>query len=372
MSTLKVEVIKIDSIEVHPNADRLELANIAGWQCVVQKGKFIPDQPVVYIPIDSILPNDLESHLFPPESKVKLTKSRIRTIKLRGAVSQGMVLSIGELREGGFLDDSVKIGDDLAENLGITKYEPPEISTPQYKTNAVKPKRYKNPNFKEYTKIENFKWYPDLFKEGEEVVIQEKIHGSSFRAGYVEFHADTWWKKVKKFLKLAPEYEFVYGSHKVQLQNKPVYNGFYSENIYLGTVEKYELEKKLNYGEVIYGEIYGPKIQKDYHYGCQEGEYKLVLFDVQRHGKYINHAEFVDFCHEVDLPYVPVEYVGPYTNAKEIKEKWVDGKSTLCPEQEVREGVVIKPLMEQHCYMGRKILKYKSDEFLMSAEDDTH
>src|SRR5574338_171713 len=179
MSSLNVKVIPITAIENHPNADRLELAIFEGWQCVVQKGKYMQGQPVVYIPVDSILPQDLETYLFPEDSKIKLEKHRVRTIKIRKAISEGMVLSLQELREGGFIHETPKVGDDLAEVLGITKYEPPERYTPQGAAKQVK-KRDQNPYFTQYTDLENFKWYPNLFQEGEEVVILEKIHGTNF------------------------------------------------------------------------------------------------------------------------------------------------------------------------------------------------
>lgn len=367
MSSLKVEVVKIDKIESHPNADRLEICLISGWQCVVQKNKLIVGQAVVYIPIDSLLPEKLETYLFPPDSKIKLDKHRVKTIKIRGAVSQGMVLSLDELQNGGFITEKVALGSDLALKLGVTKYEPPEDKSPQSNANRVK-KKYKNPQFREYTEIENFKWHPELFQEGEEVVICEKIHGTSFRAGYVPFFASTWWKKIKQFFHLTPEYEFVYGSHHVQLQTKTKTKA----NIYMDAVVKYNLKTKLIDGEVVYGEIVGDKIQKGYNYGCKPGERKLVVFDVQVDGKYLNHYETERFCSVYGFEHVPVEYTGPYLGKDYVKNNFVDGPSTFCSDQKIREGVVIKPLIEQHCYIGRKILKFKSDIFLIKAEDNTH
>src|SRR5574337_1686034 len=91
MSTLKVESVKIEQIHAHPNADRLEIAQIKGWQCIVQKDRYKAGDLAVYIPIDSVLPETVESKLFPPDSKVKLSGSRVKTIKLRGIISQGML-----------------------------------------------------------------------------------------------------------------------------------------------------------------------------------------------------------------------------------------------------------------------------------------
>ena len=81
------------------------------WQVVTQKNIYNVGDKVIYVPIDSVLSNELETKVFPPESKVKLNGSRIRTIKLRGAISQGMILNPNN-----FDLDFVK--------NNITKYEP--------------------------------------------------------------------------------------------------------------------------------------------------------------------------------------------------------------------------------------------------------
>lgn len=153
MSKLKVEVVQIDEVLPHPNADRLELARVAGWHCVVQKGRYATGDRAVYIPIDSVLSEQLEAKLFPPESKIKLHNRRIKTIKLRGAISQGLLVSPEEVGL-----ERVSIGTDVAEKLGITKYEPPAKGSPTSSA-GIKPKAHKNPLFREYTEIENWKYY---------------------------------------------------------------------------------------------------------------------------------------------------------------------------------------------------------------------
>lgn len=172
MSSLIVEVTQIDEIIPHPNADRLELAKVKGWVCVIPKETYKVGDLCVYIPIDSILPHDLEEKLF-STSKVKLTNSRIRTIKIRGAISQGLVVSIKDLDLG-----KVKLGQDVREKLGITKHEPPEPFIGVKHTNKNKgTKKQPNPHFVKYTDIENFKNHPNEFVEDELVSVSEKVHG---------------------------------------------------------------------------------------------------------------------------------------------------------------------------------------------------
>ena len=369
MSTLKVEVVTIDSIEKHPNADRLDLAVVKDWRCVTAKGRFCVGDKAVYFPIDSILPEDLEAKLFPPDSKIRLEKHRIRTIKIRGAISQGLLCSLEELNPKWY---AWPVGTDMTEKLGVTKYEPPVHMTPQSRANRVSPNQV-NPHFGKYTDIENFKNYPELFAADDEVVILEKAHGTNFRAGYVPFHASTWWKKIKAMLGLTPKYEFVYGSHNVQLQDKFHYNGYHSENgnVYAEAVDKYRLREVIPKGHVVYGEIYGDGIQKGYAYGCAHGERRLVIFDVKIDGTYVDHGSVERWTCDRQLPHAPIEYIGRFIDREFVKQ-FVDGPSSLCSDQKIREGIVIKPTKEQMTYMGRKILKLKSDNFLLNAEDDTH
>ena len=117
MSELKVEVCKIVSIKEHPNANKLELAYIGGengWQtCVVIDNYRVGDK-VIYIPVDSILPMDIEKILFGEDSKIVLKKSRVRSIKIRGAISQGMIAPLESLG----LSPNLKVGVDIAKKLG--------------------------------------------------------------------------------------------------------------------------------------------------------------------------------------------------------------------------------------------------------------
>ena len=373
MSTLKVEVVAIDSIEKHPNADRLDIAHIKGWQCVIGKDNFKAGDMAVYFPIDSVLPQELEATIFPPGSKVKLSKSRVRTIKLRGAISQGLLLPVGEVRSligPGPKPNGWEAGDDLTEKLGVTKYEPPVDLGPRSGVQSTST-RVTNPQFHKYTDIENFKNYPKLFDDEVEIVAHEKIHGTNFRAGWVLFHPITIWDKIRKFLRLAPDWEFVYGSHNVQLQNTFLREGIYDKTIYSEAVDKYNLVAKIPDGFIIYGEIYGSGIQKGYEYGLKEGERKLVVFDAKFDDRYLRYDELVMFCRLFSLEMPPIIYSGSHPGNEELK-KLTEGPSLLGSTRFGREGLVIRPRTEQATFMGRKILKFKSDTFLLKAEDDTH
>lgn len=365
MSSLKIEVVTIDQILPHPGADRLEIAVIKGWNCVVRKGEYAAGSKVVYIPVDSVLLIELESKLFPPESKVKLSKSRVKTIKLRGAVSQGIVVGLEEVGLNPFL----QVGTDVTVALGITKYEPPIKNTPGLlRGNMISPK-LGNPNFRKYTDIENFKHYNTLFQEGEPVWISEKLHGTSARYGYLPTNPNTFWKKVKKFFGLLPKYEFCLGSRNVQLQDKRNWDGFYDTNVYAKIAEQYALHELLEDGVAVYGEIVGDGIQKGYTYGCGQKEHKFFIYDVMVNGQYLSPGELVSFCGINDLPIVPTLYCGAYDS---LAVSALRNGDSLIGGQKVREGIVIKVLNNTPCIIGRKCLKYLSDDYLLSDPTDFH
>jgi RNA ligase (TIGR02306 family) len=364
-----VEVVTVDDVVKHPNADRLEIAKVKGWYCVTGYGTFNKGDLAVYIPIDSVLPPQLESVLFPPDSKIKLTNSRVKTIKIRGAVSQGLLVHPVTVLPA--THTRVKVGDDVKEQLGITKYEPPVFMNAHSATRFPRPKQ--NPNFHKYTDIENYKNYPDVFNNEDLVYVTEKIHGTNFRCGWVEFYPYTLWGKIKKFLRLAPKYEFVYGSHNVQLQHKFAPTTFYATNVYYEAVKKYSLKEQLRPGEVLYGEIYGDGIQKGYTYGCKAGERKLVVFDIQQDKTYLSLQDAFSRVRKLELDFVPILHKGKF-DINLIKEKFVKGPSVMVPSEPVREGVVIKPVTETTDPMiGRKILKLINDDYyLLPDNTDNH
>jgi RNA ligase (TIGR02306 family) len=365
MSSLKVGVVLIDEILPHPNADRLEIARIAGWNCVIRKGEYHAQDKVVYIPVDSVLPFELESKLFPPDSKVKLEKSRVRTIKLRGAISQGIIATLEELGLEAFL----AVGEDVADELGITKYEPPVKSTPGLlRGNMLSPKKG-NSLFRKYTDIENFKYYNILFTPEDIVWVSEKLHGTSVRYALLPTETNTVWKKIKKFFHLLPKYEFCLGSRNVQLQYKLVYDGFYETNVYGKVATQEFIKTKLIPGESVYGEIVGSGIQKDYTYGCNPGEHKFFVYDVMRDGRWLNYRELKEFCNDTNLNLVPVLYEGPYD--ADLISSLRQGDSTI-GGQKVREGVVIKTTVEKPCIIGRSVLKFLSDDYLLKEPSDFH
>jgi RNA ligase (TIGR02306 family) len=374
MSTFKVPLTRVREVLPHDNADRLEVVKVYDWLVVTGKGNFKPGDRVVYIPVDSILPQELEDKLFPAGSKIKLDKHRVKSIKIRGHISQGMVVAADEIL-GGY-GKPVAEESDVAPLMGITKYEPPSWSLPTKMMPRAKPKKT-NPNFGKYTDIENFKWYDRVFQDNERVYISEKLHGTSFRAGWFKNEPTTLWKKVLKFLRILPEWEFCWGSRTVQIQCKLYHKGYYDEDVYTKMVRQYDLKNRIPKGYAVYGEIVGDGIQKGYTYGCGPGEHKLYVYDVQHNGHWLNYevndespelpsttfpAAVDAFC----LTPVPCLYVGPFK--REVVDYFRDGDSKI-GDQKVREGIIIKPVHEATAACGRKVLKAISDAYYLKADN---
>jgi RNA ligase (TIGR02306 family) len=380
-STYKVPLTSIVGIDPHPNADRLEIATVYGFQVIIKKDQYKVGDKVIYVPIDSILPQNLEDSLFPPDAKVKLSKHRVKQIRLRKIASQGMLISPDDIKQVyGFTPDAVE--DDYKELLNITKYEPP---APRFQSEMGAPggrktKAMENPQFHKYNGLDNIKWFPTLFKDGELVAVQEKIHGTNARAAKLPYAANTLWKKIKLFfLKLLGKsigYEFCYGSNNVQLQERRGYTGFYGEDIYGRVFQSIDAQSKIKDGETIFGEIYGSGIQKGYNYGCEEGVHKFVLFDVKVLNpdgtqRWLGPDEVIAYAAERGFDMVPELYRGPFSMAK-VKELTI-GDSILAPTQKIREGAVVKAVEGYSDERGNnKALKVISEAYLDGEQTDFH
>lgn len=139
---------QIASIRPIKGADRIEVAQVDGWECVVQRGEFWVGERIVYIEVDSIVPERPEFEF------LRDHKFRVRTIKLRGQVIQGLVLPLSILPPG----TSTNLGADVTDALGIKKYDPEEQQEAALLTRQ--PEKPKNPIIRF---LMRFKWYRKLF-----------------------------------------------------------------------------------------------------------------------------------------------------------------------------------------------------------------
>jgi RNA ligase (TIGR02306 family) len=116
-------VRQVDAVNPIPDADAIEVATVGGWRVVIKKGEFKPGDLAVYCEIDSWIPNDLAPFLSKgsePRVYNGVAGERLRTVKLRGQVSQGLLLPLTSAGE-----FALNEGDDVAERLNIQKWEAP-------------------------------------------------------------------------------------------------------------------------------------------------------------------------------------------------------------------------------------------------------
>lgn len=131
MANYDVEILKVTDVTAHPNADRLELVELGGWISIAPKGKIQIGEDVIYIHPDAKL--DLTKEWTKNYATfVSPKKCRVKTIKLRGCFSEGMIVKPEDILQYGFTMDQFVLGTDpekLAEILGITHYELPMLES---------------------------------------------------------------------------------------------------------------------------------------------------------------------------------------------------------------------------------------------------
>jgi RNA ligase (TIGR02306 family) len=401
MSELKIEVLKIEKIIQHPDADRLDLATVLGYQVVVGRDQYRPGDHAVYFPVDSILSQDLQSVIF-AGSKMKLSKDRVRAARIRGCMSFGLLVDVPKIQT--FLENlkvhpirpGLKdIGSlNLTSRLGVTKYEPPVKGSPQQQ-GAAKPERYRHPDFVKYTDIQHGKKYVMGWQQYPgKTVLTEKIHGTNFRCGWMPFVARTRWQKFLKLLteytgwNFLPEYEFCYGSHNVQLQDgNPKPGAPAHDNVYKRAVKEFDLKSKIDPSELWFFEIAGDGIQTGYSYGRTDGEIFIRVIDIKfvedkGHKKkgFLPYTMLCRLARARGLKPVPVIALAanmtPTMVQNFINPPSMDGKAlrSLEDNETPVEGAVLRPYVEELTgAFGRMIFKFISDEYLLNkSNSDFH
>jgi hypothetical protein len=139
----------ISEINPHPNADKLDLAKVLGYTCIVEKGKYKTGDAVVLIQPDTVLPDKPWAEMF------KKRSSRTKALKLRGIWSFGIVMSPYDIMDAFFFTDQFgdfkdNIGKEVSDLIGVTKYEVPMPQTLDakcplmYGLNKTDEERYQN------------------------------------------------------------------------------------------------------------------------------------------------------------------------------------------------------------------------------------
>jgi RNA ligase (TIGR02306 family) len=344
----------VNAAEPIPNADAIERIRILGWWVVGKRGEFRPGDKVVYCEIDSLLPERPEFEFLRTNSfkaarlddvgtVIQPAGFRIKTVKLRGQVSQGICFPLSILPP----DAPREEGADVTELLTIRKWEPP---LPVGLGGRVKggfpgflPKT-------DETRVQVLE--PVLARHrGKTFYVTEKLDGTSFSA----------------FLR---EGSFGICSRNLWMDETD------ETNLLARIARRLKLEEKLRaireirgFQPAIQAEVIGPGIQRN-KYGLQEVTLRVFnVLDLDAF-KLVDHATMLATLAEVGLEGVPQLGTMVLNHTVDELVSFSEGLSALNPKAQ-REGIVLRPLVEEYDedVEGRLSFKVINPKFLLKYDD---
>lgn len=328
---------RISNIRPIEGADMIEVATVDNWNVVIKKNEFRIGELVVYFEIDSFLPIR-EEFEFLRKSSYKIMADgsegfRLRTIKLRGQVSQGLIVPLSILNS----TNNWNEGDEVTEYLGVVKYEPPipaelagtVIGNVPSQIQKTDEERIQNLT-SEYENYKKFKFFAS-----------EKADGTSA----------TYFLNDGVFGVCGRNWQYAYDPN----------------NTFWKIAQKNNLEEKLRMlgrNLAIQGEVVGE--------GVQSNKYKLIgqrllvfnIFDIDSHN-YLSKEEMLEICNNFRLETVPTIFT-EFTLPETIEEllEIANGRSMLFPGT-IREGLVWVSINSPR----RISFKTISNQFLLKYEE---
>lgn len=399
MAKFEVRVVRVDSVEEHPNADRLTVVRIGGYTCIANKHedgswRYEAGAPVVYIPEQSVLPEAVLRRLNmwdEEKQKGKLsgkTGDRVTAMRLRGIYSEGILLPV----ECGYADYfvtlpafdgvygpheakriPVRMGENIADKLEITKYDPP---IPENMTGEVFVLQGVPVDYD----IEPIEKYPDVLWDDTPVYVTEKCHGicSGIAICNGLRHPDAFptpdgARDIVVYSKGLGAKGIVF---KESLKN--------DKNLYVQAMRKlidgrfwvqFQQSALRQTAEVHFlGEIIGPGVQ-DLTYGLKEPEFRLfdifVRYGGAHRGEFLPKHAMFHWANTLGIPTVPLLTHGFWATIRDDLAEFRDGKDSISGTH-VREGVVICPDVEMtDMRLGRVILKATSPDYKLRKGNPT-
>jgi RNA ligase (TIGR02306 family) len=378
MSSLIIEICRVDKVEPHPQADKMAVATIKGWKTCIKKNEngstqFSEGDACIFFPPDAVLTTALSEKLGITNYLKTLAKrtdgsrpdgGRVAVSRLRGQPSYGFIASLEVLPT----DREYKIGDDVAAILNVTKWEPPISCTDG---DAERP----HPAFHRYFDMENFRNFPDLIPDGEPVIFTEKLHGKNCRVGYIRDAGDggemtmTWMAgshdvRRKEFV-IRKRKSFDKETKELKVEDYQDKSQFWQALDKPGVREMIKAISNDTNNVVCFGEIFGSGVQ-DMTYGMEGGVWDFRVFDIAVNGKYMPAEVKYAWCSQYGVQTVPVLYDGPFSKAK--VEEFVTGPTTMCAAEAAgtfkgREGIVITAKTEKSVVTEKKVF----DRMLVKA-----
>ena len=354
--------IKSVIIEDHPNADALEIAVIDGYQCIVRKGSYKDGDLAAYIPEDSIVPEDTLDELGLSGMLAGSKKNRVKAIKLRGVLSQGILYpETGEKLKGA----QYQVGQDVKDLLGVVKYIP---DIPTHMEGEIEHASGMTIHYD----IDNLQKFVDVMK-GMTVMVTEKIHGTwccfgwnpEWPGNYIVTSKGMSAKGMVLKLNEANENNLYVKTFNEQKEDFDHLRRYCIDNSIIGEGEPFYLM----------GEIYGKGVQ-DLGYGKPKGA--LAVFDVYigkpRLGTYLPSGDAKELVTDhSNFDFVPILVDSmTYSGLNEIQQ--IAEKNSSLDTNQIMEGVVVRA----HDYLDEKnlisqygndaperlVLKFKSARYL--------
>lgn len=321
------KIVKIDELNPIEGADAIECATVGGWKVVAQKGLYNVGDLAVYFEIDSWIPHELAPFLSKgkePREFEGVKGERLKTIKLRGQLSQGLLMPMEKKMDGGYLLPVtrrcyIQEGEDVTEELGIKKWEkaiPAQLAgvcRGNFPTAIPKTDQERCQNLK--------REILHSCASGDHYEITEKLEGSSMTCYLIDG-------------------EFGVCSRNLDLKET-------ADNAFWKTARAEGIEEKMrgvfeDKNVAIQGELVGPGIQGNI-YGLKEPAF--YVFDVYsiNKGGYLLPEVRRNLINGIGLKHVPVIAVDKDLGVGTIEEllTWAEDKSVLNDKVE-REGIVFK------------------------------
>lgn len=355
-------ISKIDPI---PGADSIELAHVKGWQCVVKKGEFKVDDYCVFFEIDSLLPVDNPVFDFLASGNSVRTMNvdgveykgyRLRTIRLKGQLSQGLALPVTafEWPEG---VAAVKYETDVSDVLGIVKWEAPLTAC----LSGVARSTF--PSFIPKTDEERIQNCAKILEdfEGDDFYVTEKLDGSSMTV----FKTATETPNTSE----DPNMNNAAVFHELHVCSRNMDLVESEGNTFWKVAKELDLENKIPAGIAVQGELVGEGIQGNPLKLTGQHFYAFGVYIIGA-GHYMDYKEMKNFLAEKGIEMVPViaEDLSLTFDLEEVL-KMADGPSRLNPTAK-REGFVFRPVKESKYQvprgMGRLSFKAISNDYLLN------
>lgn len=326
MSTHSVNIITIEEVRPHGNAERLEIIPIGGWQAVTKKGQFAAGDRAIYIEPDYTVPTDREEFSF--LARPGKDRHRLKAVRLRGELSYGLLIPVSA-----DLADR-PVGANVMEDLGIARWEPEVKLTmadelPQDQWPAT---------FAPKFDIESYEKFPHVIADGEPVIVTEKVHGANARYTYVDgvFHQGSrqrW---------LIPDGGHIWA--RAAAHNPAIRQWC-----------------EANPGMVLYGEVYG-NVQS-LTYGLGKGDVRFIAFAAVKHGQWMDQGSLFHDLAKSTIPHCPVLHAGPFDHEAIKRIAEMDSEVAAC-KGHMMEGVVVVPERERfHGSIGRVAVKHISNRY---------